>query len=90
MDFCFDIFFIGVTMFFLLTGDKPFSGNTAMEICQNTLVETPPAVARFKGRCSSQCITVIRRMMERKPEDRYPSYSELLADIDSLLAAGGE
>ena len=80
-----DIFSLGATMFFLLTGKRPFDGNNAMEIYQNTLRNTPPGTAEFDGRCSQECIAIIQRMMRANPEERYQEYDELLSDIDLLL-----
>ena len=86
VDFRSDIFSLGATMFFLLTGKRPFEGSTPMETYEDTRNNTPPDAARFDGRCSPECIALIRRMMRLKPEERYSGYDELLAEIDSLLA----
>lgn len=85
VDFRADIFSLGATMFFLLTGKRPFCGSNAMEIYQDTLTHTPPDAIRFEGKCSPECIDIIRRMMRAKPAERYSGYDELLADINSLL-----
>lgn len=72
-------------MFFLLTGEKPFKGVTAMEVYNDTLANSPPMVSRFSDLCSADCVNVIRKMMQRYPEDRYYSYEELLDDLERLI-----
>ena len=84
-DFRSDIFSLGATMFFLLTGQKPFNGSTPMEVYNDTLANSPPMLSSFGGTCSQDCINIIRKMMQRYPEDRYYSYDELIADLGSLL-----
>lgn len=84
-DFRSDIFSLGATMFFLLTGKKTFNGQSTMDVYTDTLANSPPAPERFEGLCSEGCINVMRRMMQRYPDDRYYSYSELLDDLEKLL-----
>jgi serine/threonine protein kinase len=70
---CSDIYSLGCTAYYLLTGRVPFPGNslvakvTAHEKQEALPLEqvrpgTPPALA-----------AVVRRMMAKKPEDRYPT-----------------
>ena len=84
-DFRSDIFSLGATMFFLLTDKKPFNGSTPMEVYNDTLANSPPMVSSFGDTCSQDCINIIRKMMQRFPEDRYYSYDELIADLEQLL-----
>lgn len=85
VDFRSDIFSLGATMFFLLTGQKPFNGNTAVEIYNDTLANSPPSISRFNGICSEKCINLIRTMMQHDPDDRFYSYRELLDGINELI-----
>lgn len=85
VDFRADIFSLGATMFFLLTGKPLFAGRTAMEICKNTLRSEPPAASHFDGTCSPGCIAMIQRMVQANRNERYQTYGELLADIQRLL-----
>ena len=85
VDFRSDIFSLGATLFFLLTGTPPFKGSTLMDIFKDTQRNAPPPVKSFQGKCSPGCMTLIRRMMEFEPERRHSSYAELLQEIRELL-----
>jgi serine/threonine protein kinase len=84
-DFRADIFSVGATLFFLLTGSAPFKGNNLQQFYDDTLRNSPPAPEMFGGVCSPRGIAVIRKMMAREPQDRYRSYDELFADVNALL-----
>ncbi len=85
VDFRSDIFSLGATLFFLLTGKVPFHGTTLMDIYKDTQKNAPPPLESFQGKCSENCAKLIRKMMEFSPEKRHSSYSELLWEIKELL-----
>ena len=84
-DFRTDIFSLGATVFFLLTGEPPCKGDNLQQCYENTLRNSPPAPETLEGVCSPRGIAIIRKMMAREVQDRYRSYDELFADIDALL-----
>ena len=69
-----DIYSLGVIYFEMLTGKKPYDGDTAMAVIvqhQSALIpRLPPEVAQFQS--------VIDRMMAKRPADRFPTVADLL------------
>lgn len=82
VDFRTDIFSLGAMMFYLLTGKRPFSGDTPSEIFEDTLRNSPPPVESFDNSCSVEAMQIIQKMMQYEPSNRYQNYDELLADIE--------
>ena len=85
VDFRSDIYSLGATLYFLLTGHQHIEGETMVDYYNHTLAYSPPPVESFGESCSEGCMNMIRKMMQKKPENRYSSYEELLADINTLL-----
>ena len=89
VDFRSDIYSLGTTLFFLLTGRESSSGSSMMEFYKSAVANSPPAEEYFAGRCSAGCMQMIRKMMQKNPEDRYGSYEELLQDLRILMSNRG-
>jgi eukaryotic-like serine/threonine-protein kinase len=93
MDARTDVFALGVLVFEMLTGEKPFVGRTVSEVASNILVGT---IKPAEGGMPFGLEVVLRRSMARSPADRYPSAGEfalaireaLRADPDSTLISG--
>ena len=73
-----DIYSLGVILFELLTGFRPFKGNPAQLLCQHAEVEPP----FFKNVAPELEIpqaveAVVRQCLEKNPEDRPQSAREL-------------
>ena len=83
-----DIYALGVIFFEMLTGRKPYDGESAMSVIiqhrQGPLPQLPDELARFQP--------CIERMMAKRPEDRFQSIDELLAWSPTIAAqeSGGE
>jgi len=84
-----DIYALGVTLYHLLTGKKPFTGSTATEIITAKLLGTYVPLRDYNENVSSQIESIVARMVQPTPEDRYQRASEVIAAIRPLLDATG-
>ncbi len=80
-----DVWALGVMLFELLTGRKPFVGETAEEVKQRILYFQPPAPRTVCPRLAPALEAIILRCLEKKPRDRYPTAAALAEDLDRFL-----
>ncbi|MBY0548798.1 MAG: serine/threonine protein kinase [Candidatus Obscuribacterales bacterium] len=80
-----DIYSLGVIMYQFLTGTRPFEGDTAMKVMYNHLNETVPPLETPGAKLSS-FRPLVMRCLEKAPENRYQTMSELLEAFDLAVA----
>ncbi|MBA4182179.1 MAG: hypothetical protein C0506_16455, partial [Anaerolinea sp.] len=68
-----DLYSLGCTLYFLLTGHAPFSSGTALEKLLKHRLEEPEAIERLRPNVPPAVVSVVRTLMAKRPEDRYPS-----------------
>jgi hypothetical protein len=75
-----DLYSLGVMFYEMLTGQKPYTGATAMEVIyKHKRAELPviaPKFARYEG--------ILRRLLAKSPADRYQSAAQLLEAIAAV------
>ena len=80
-----DIYSLGATIFHLLAGRPPYTGRPMMQILSQKVTADAPRLRSVRGDISDATDQLVADMMARRPENRVPSYSMLLARIDELL-----
>jgi serine/threonine protein kinase len=86
-----DIYSLGCTLYFLLTGQVPFPDSALTEKLLKHLLEEPTPVEEFRGDVPGEVLAVIRKMMAKKPEDRFQTpraVAEALKGVASLEGGG--
>lgn len=81
-----DIFSYGVTAYELLTNQKPFPGNTPVEILRRQLDRTGFVEPRdLNPDMPATLQKVILRCLEKEPERRYPFIGVMLRELEAAL-----
>jgi serine/threonine-protein kinase len=88
-----DIFSLGTILYAMATGKHPFLADSSAEVISSILSHHPPEVSEIKGGLPDYLSGVIKRCLEKDPEDRYPSARGLEDDLVKLrhgiLSGGG-
>lgn len=83
-----DLYAVGVMIFELLTGRRPFPGNTENEIVANKLSdEFDPLLALDKFEFPEQVGTFLARALETDPEARFRDAESFRADMTEVFDA---
>lgn len=77
-----DIYSLGCTLYHMLAGRAPFAEGGLTERLLKHVQDEPPDIRRFNSRVPAALTWVIRRMLAKKPKDRYQTPAELLADLE--------
>ena len=77
-----DLFAVGCILFEMLTGKRAFRGASIIEVLHAVLYDRPPALTGSPALVIAD--RVIRRALEKQPQDRYPS---ALAMLEALREA---
>jgi eukaryotic-like serine/threonine-protein kinase len=84
-----DIFSLGVVLWEMLTGQRPFRGESPVDTLSAILREEPPADPALEG-LTPDFERILRRSLEKRPEDRYQSASELARDLRQVARDDAE
>ncbi|MEM7346695.1 MAG: protein kinase, partial [Chloroflexota bacterium] len=80
-----DIWAFGVLLFEMLTGQRPFLGDTLVSIMMSITTKPPPDLWELRPDLPPALITLIERMLEKSPEQRLSSTRLLGAELEALI-----
>ncbi len=81
-----DIYSLGCTMYFLLTGTTMFAGETLMEKIIAHREQPLPRLRDLVPEASAGLDAVFQKMVARNPDDRYQTMRQLGEDLDACIA----
>src|SRR5262249_28099488 len=77
-----DIYSLGCTSFHMLAGLAPFGKGTLPKRILQHMNASPPDVRKLNKSVPGYLVTIINRMLAKKPEDRYQTPADLLHDLE--------
>jgi serine/threonine-protein kinase len=84
-----DLYSLGCTLYFLLTGRVPFPGGTFVQKALRHQREEPTPLERLRPDVPAAVAAVVRRLMAKRPEDRSQTPAEAAATLVNLLSTLG-
>ena len=82
-----DQFSLGLILYEMATGSMAFSRETVAQTLASIIENEPRAIFELNSKCPEVLTRVVRRCLEKRPDERYQDTSELLRELKSVSAA---
>ncbi|MEJ2394507.1 MAG: diguanylate cyclase [Candidatus Thiodiazotropha sp.] len=92
LDYRSDFYSLGVLLFELLTGQRPFQADTLLEWVYSHISRMPPSPQALSSSVPDAVSAIVLKLLAKNPEERYQSAGGLAADLahcaDELAVSG--
>ncbi len=83
-----DIFSVGTVLYEMLSGRRAFTGPTPADTLAALLTQDPPEISAISRPVPPALERVVRRCLERNPEERFQSAQDLAFGLEAFSEAG--
>src|SRR5262245_28516856 len=82
-----DIFAFGLILYEMLSGRRAFEGKSVAEMMSAILRDEPPELSETKAKISPALDKIVRRCLEKKPEQRFHSAHDLGYALEAVASS---
>ena len=79
-----DLYSLGCTLYFMLTGMPPFPGGTVLQKLLSHSSDSPAELGSFRDDLDDELIRIVDCMLAKQPDDRYQTPAELIVELSNL------
>ena len=79
-----DLYSLGVTSYQMLSGEPPFTGETALSVALKHLHAQPTPLESLRPDLPPALCRIVHKLLAKQPGERYASARELLTELRSL------
>ncbi len=79
-----DIFSLGVVLYEMITGSRPFRGDSGIALASAILKDTPATVTETKAELPRHLARIVHRCLEKDPRARYQSALDVFNELRGL------
>jgi len=79
-----DIFSFGVVLYEMITGQRPFTGDSQAAVLASMLKDAPPPMSHRQPGAPRALERLVRKCLEKKPEDRWRSATDLKTGLELI------
>ncbi len=82
-----DLYAIGVTLFELVTGRRPFAAESELELLQSIVTVPAPPASSVNPEVPEALDALIARALAKRPEERFANAAEMVRALEAFLAS---
>jgi Tol biopolymer transport system component len=79
-----DIFSLGIILYELATGERPFKGDTRVSVLSSIMKDTPRPVTEINPALPLEFVRILRRCLAKDPAHRYQTAIDLRNELEEL------